>query len=204
MAQLPSHGHLPRLAPEFYRGHAIVHWVMTVERRATGWLDDVTHARLREVLLHTLVRHELLCPVYCLMPDHAHFVWMGVAPDADQRRAAAFFRRRTQPLLSPQRWQQEAYDHVLRDSQRERGAFQGVCHYVRENPVRSALVASAGDYRFSGALAPGFPDLDPGPVDFWNVFWRAFGAEIERRSTAPSPVRLPPDAEPSPPPQPRR
>jgi hypothetical protein len=32
--------HLPRLAPELYRGFAVVQWTVTLERRATGWLDE--------------------------------------------------------------------------------------------------------------------------------------------------------------------
>lgn len=90
----PQPGHLPRLAPEFYRGFAVVHWVMTVDRRATGWLDALRHAQFREALLDTTVRYEMLCPTYCLMPDHAHFVWMGIAPTTDQRLAATFFAAR--------------------------------------------------------------------------------------------------------------
>ena len=69
----------------------MVHWVMTVDRRATGWLDALRHAQFREALLHTMVRYDLLCPTYCLMPDHAHFIWMGIAPKTDQRGAATFF-----------------------------------------------------------------------------------------------------------------
>lgn len=98
----PHRGHLPRLAPEFYRGFAVVHWVMTVDRRATGWLDALRHAQFREALLHTMVRYDMLCPTYCLMPDHAHFVWMGIAPLADQRSAATFCRRATNRLLAPE------------------------------------------------------------------------------------------------------
>ena len=39
------HGHLPRLAPEYYRGMAVVHWVMTVDDRRTGWLTPHFHAQ---------------------------------------------------------------------------------------------------------------------------------------------------------------
>jgi putative transposase len=179
------HRHLPRLAPDFYRGFAVVPWVMTIDRREAGWLDPLCHARFREALLHTTVRYELLCPAYCVMPDHAHFVWMGVAPTTDQRRAAAFFRRNVNHLLAPRKWQREAYDSVLREEQRKRGAFQAVCHYVLENPVRAGLAATANDYAFSGAILAGFPDLESRREDFWDVFWQVYNAKVERHRTAP-------------------
>ena len=181
----PQHAHLPRLAPEFYRGFAVVHWVMTIDRRATGWLDALRHAQFREALIHTMVRDEMFCPAYCLMPDHGHFVWMGIAPTTDQRRAAAFFRRATNGLLAPQRWQQEPYDGVLREEQRKRGVFQSVCEYGRENPVRAGMAATANDYAYSSAIVPGFPDLEPYREDFWSVFWSVYNAKVERGRFAP-------------------
>ena len=158
---------------------------MTVDRRATGWLDALRHAQFREALLHTMVRYELLCPTYCLMPDHAHFVWMGLAPPADQRGAATFCRRATNRLLAPEKWQREPYDSVLREEQRKRGAFQSACHYVRDNPVRAGLAATANDYAFSGAIVPGFPDMDPRREDFSGVFWSVYNAKVERTPPAP-------------------
>lgn len=172
MNQPPSRGHLPRLAPEFYRRFACVHWVMTVEDRATGWLDALFHARWREAMLHALVRYHLLCPVYCLMPDHVHFIWIGCSQESDQRAAALVFRRLTNGALIPQRWQLQAFDHVLRDEERKRGAFRAVCHYVMENPVRMNLVTKWAAYPYSGAIVPGLADLDPRREDFWEVLWK--------------------------------
>jgi REP element-mobilizing transposase RayT len=158
---------------------------MTVDRRATGWLDVLRHAQFREALLHTMVPYEMLCPVYCLMPDHAHLIWMGVAPSTDQRLAAAFFRRVTNRLLAPRKWQQEPYDGVLREEQRKRGAFQSACSYVRDNSVRAGLAATTNDYAYSGAIVPAFPDLDLCRENFWNVFWPVYNAKVERARSAP-------------------
>ena len=60
----PDWHHLPRLAPEFYRGFAAVLWTITLERRATGWLDDRFHLHFRELLLHAAARAipKGLCP----------------------------------------------------------------------------------------------------------------------------------------------
>lgn len=176
---------MPRLLPACYRGFAFVHWVMTVESRATGWLKERFHAGWREGMLHTLVRYDLLCPVYCLMPDHMHFVWIGCSTHSDQKLAAAFFRRFTNGLLSPNRWQRESYDHLLREEERSRGAFHATCQYVLENPVRKNLVDRWESYAFSGALAPGFPDLDPRRNDFWEVFWLIYNRKSGGNEPAP-------------------
>ena len=77
--------YLPRLRREFYQADAVVFWTMPIAHRAQGWLDATFHATFRELTLHAAAREGLLCPAYCLMPDHLHFVWMGLRLDTDQR-----------------------------------------------------------------------------------------------------------------------
>jgi len=125
-------------------------------------------------MLHALVRYRLLCPVYCLMPDHAHVVWMGIAENSDQRDALKFFRTQTTPFLGSFTWQRQPFDHVLREHEREQGAFMKVCRYVLENPVRKEPVARPQDYAFSGAVVPGYPTLDPRAGNFWELFWKTY------------------------------
>jgi putative transposase len=73
---------------------------MTIEGRRTGWLTHMFHAQFRELLLHALARYQLACPAYCLMPDHLHLLWLGLAPSSDQRLAAQFFRQHMNRLLA--------------------------------------------------------------------------------------------------------
>lgn len=162
-----------------------MHWVMTVDRRATGWLDELFHARWREMMLHALVRYDIVCPVYCLMPDHVHMIWMGCSERADLKLASTFFRRATNPLLAPRQWQREGFDHVLREDERQHDALKAVGYYVLENPVRKNLVDGWTGYRFSGLVIPGFPDLDPRREDFWAVFWAIYNRKVETAGTAP-------------------
>lgn len=159
---------LPRLEPNFYQGHAHVHWTHVVEGRQTGWLDRGFHAHFREILLHTCARYTLGCARYVLMPDHLHLIWVGAAPASDQLKATRFLRRHL--CLN---WQKQAHDHVLREDERKRGAFAEVCQYLRENPVRANLVTEASDWHYAGCLVPGFPDLDPWASD---AFWRCYTA----------------------------
>ncbi len=154
-------GYLPRLAPEFYRTHAVVFWTHTVKNRAQGWLTTEFHHEFRELMLHASSREHLLCPIYVLMPDHLHLVWTRTSPGSDQRRAATFLRARLEPRLAPIRFQHQAYDHVLRDSERKRSAFANICAYVAANPVRAGLAEHDNEWPFTGCIVPGYPDLTP-------------------------------------------
>jgi len=177
-------GYLPRLAPGSYRAHAVVFWTHTVENRARGWLTPNLHHEFRELMLHAAFREHLLCPIYVLMPDHLHLVWMGLNPGSDQRRAASFLRARLESKLAPHRFQHQAHDHILRDSERKRSAFGAICTYVAANPVRARLVADPRAWPFQGCVVPGYPDLDPLAGDFWEKFWRIHNATIRLVTSA--------------------
>jgi len=183
---------LPRLAREHYCGHAVVFWTLTLEDRAQGWLDEPFHARFRELMLHTAAREELFCPVYCLMPDHLHLMWMGLRRTSDQINAIKFLRTQLEPSLGNQRtWQHQAYDHVLREEERRRNAFARICFYILENPVRAKLVSSAGEWRFHGAIVPGYPTMNPLAREFWELFWKLYVCEreAEPQAVGPPPLR---------------
>jgi REP element-mobilizing transposase RayT len=169
-----EHSYLRRLAPEAYRGEAFVHWSMTVEERATGWLTAAFHGACREILVHTVFKHRLACPVYCLMPDHVHLLWLGYAPESDQLAAAAFFRKHVNRLLAPRSFQLQGYDHVLRAEERERGVFQKAAGYILENPIRKGIAEKVEAYAYSGCVIPGYPELTIHQADFWERFWRAY------------------------------
>ena len=169
--------YLPRLTEDAYLGLAVVHWTLTVERGNEFHLDELFHLRLRDCLMHTFAREEgagLACPVYCVMPDHLHMVWMGTNHANDQRRAIAFFRTHLKRVISPARLQHQAHDHVLREDERRRKMFATVCNYILANPVEAGLVKSANEWTYSGCVVPGYPDLQPFQENFWGVFWRIY------------------------------
>ncbi len=172
-------GHLPRLPREKYQGHAVVMWTLTLERHAKGWLSDSFHQSFREMMLHAAARESLLCPAYCLMPDHMHFAWMGLCLNSDQLNGMKFLRRYLAPALTPDKFQQQLHDHVLTEEERKRGAFASVCFYIRANPVRAELVKSECDWKYSGAVIPGYPTLHPSQEDYWEQFWKVY---LEQRS----------------------
>jgi len=188
--------YLPRLEHTRYQAFAAVHWTMTVEPRIPGWLDARFHQSFRELLLHACVRERLFCPVYCLMPDHLHMMWMGLSVQSDQLNGMKFCRRQLNLLLegcgpgvfvdlglgsSPNIWklQPQAHDHVLREEERKRGALAHICFYILANPVRAGLVDRESTWPFSGTIIPGYPALHPMQEDFWELFWRLYSSQRE-------------------------
>jgi putative transposase len=70
--------YLKRLPPEFYRGQSYVHWSLTIQDRKQGWFKPVALYRFRKLLTHTMFRYGLCCPIFVLMPDHLHMMWLGI------------------------------------------------------------------------------------------------------------------------------
>lgn len=173
-----QHKHLPRLSAEHYRGQAYVHWTMTTRARKTGWLSPPFYCRFREVLIHTMFRYGLTCPLYCCMPEHLHLLWIGILDVSDQRLAAKYFRKQTNRILEDSgcRLQRQPYDHVLREEERERDAFEAVAEDIARNPERRGLVAtdSFREYRYTDCVVPGYPELNPWMDGYWERFWRTY------------------------------
>ncbi len=125
LTEQPEMHHLPRLAPELYRGLPSSIGP-SPSNTATGWLDASFHHQFRELLLHAAAREGLFCPVYVLMPDHLHLVWLGLRVDSDQRNAMKFLRKHLAVELTRRgafELQKQSHDSVLREKDRERGAF---------------------------------------------------------------------------------
>jgi putative transposase len=171
--------YLPRLPREYYQADAVVHWTMPIAKRGIGWLNAAFHAHFRETMLHAAAREGLLCPIYCLMPDHIHLVWMGLRRDSDQRNGMKFLREYLAVLIKPHQFQHQAHDNVLREQERKRDAFAKVCFYILANPVRASLIDESGIWPYRGSIIPGYPAMDPVAQDFWPLFWKLYFAARE-------------------------
>ncbi len=170
--------YLKRLPDGYYQGRAYVHWSMAIQDRSTGWLCASFHLEFREILTHAMFRYGVCCPIYCCMPDHIHLLWIGILESADQRVAAKFFRKHLNRLLSKSKvkLQGQGYDHVLREEEREKDAFETVAEYIARNPERAGLVPADhyDEYEFTGCVVPGYPELHLWQEDFWTRFWRTY------------------------------
>ena len=169
-------GYLKRLPALYYQRAAWVHWVMTIDGRCRGWLDELMHAYVREGLLQAFARYALVCPVYCLMPDHAHFIWCGCAERSDQRKACGFFRKMWNSRLRERGFslQRQGYDDVLLENERNADAFEDACVYIMKNPEREKLVLHWKDWPYCGSVVPGYPRMDPREGRYWQRFWTAY------------------------------
>ena len=169
---------LSRLERGCYRGQAYVHWTMTIQDRKTGWLVPIFYYKFRELLTHTAFRYSITCPIYCLMPDHMHLLWIGIDDKSDQLNAMKFLRKHLAiPLKSfGCELQHQPYDHVLGDDERLEASIHDLVEYIARNPERKQLVPVDGfrDYKYSGCLIPGYPELTLWQSDYWPRFWRTY------------------------------
>jgi len=159
-------------------------------QRRVGWLNEAFHAAFREMMLHAGAREGLLCPAYCLMSDHLHFVWMGLRKDTEQRNAMKFLRAQLGAVLKPAKFQHQPHDHVLRPEERRRRAFSLACaDYVLLNPLKAELVSAPIAWPYLGAVIPGYPRLNVFASDYWPWLWRHYfkvrEAGIEQRALPP-------------------
>jgi len=166
-----TRSHLPRLHPEHYRGWQFVHWIMTISKRKTGWLNAEFHEKFKEILFSSASSYDVVVPAFCLMPDHLHILAAGIHSAADQKLWARAIRRKINLILKPHQLQRQAYDHVLRPAETDRDAFDTLVHYICENPVRSGLTSSTRDWPFSAALVPDLPDLTLHGTGFHAYWW---------------------------------
>ncbi|MCC9642166.1 hypothetical protein LOC71_07765 [Rhodopirellula sp. JC740] len=167
---------LKRLPPEFYQGEAWVHWVLTIDRRRTGWLDAKLHCRFRELLTHSAFRYQFACPIYTLMPDHMHLLWAGLSASTRQLPAMKHFRKNMNATLRRIgfEFQLQAYDHVLREEERERSAVETTAEYIARNAERDGLVPSDAfaTYPYADCLLPGAPQVKLFGEQGWDEVWR--------------------------------
>ena len=178
MASKADNDYLKRLPRAYYRGLSFVHWTMVIEGRQSGWLSSSFHRTFRELLTHAAFRYQVACPIYCCMPDHIHLMWLGLHRQTDQLNAVKYFRRYVNLLLAKadRRLQSQAHDHVLRESEIERQAFEEVCEYIARNPERKSLVPldRYSEYSYTGSLVPGAPELRIFDNQFWDSFWAIY------------------------------
>jgi REP element-mobilizing transposase RayT len=141
--------HLQRdTKPIFVTFNTDDHWILPPEGRDIV-LDSCRHDHLKTMDLHIAV----------VMPDHAHII---LTPLADQDRVRMYpvseivwaiksaSAHRINKLLGRHGkvWQDEYFDTVIHRSEK----LQDKVEYVRQNPVRAGLVASAEDYKWMWEL----------------------------------------------------
>src|SRR5438552_13874852 len=99
-------------------------------------------------------RHGWAIGRYVIMPDHVHFFCRA---ELDAKKLSVFMRawkqwtskRMARELnFSGTIWQEQFFDHVLRSGD----SYSQKWNYVRQNPVRADLAASADEWPWQGEL----------------------------------------------------
>jgi hypothetical protein len=85
-----------------------------------------------------------------------------------------FLRTHLAKHLRPAKFQPQAHDHVLRENERQQGAFVSIVDYIAENPTRAGLAVNARVWPYTGCMVPGYPVLDPRDERFWDLFWKIY------------------------------
>ena len=97
-----------------------------------------------------VLRHFTL-HAFVVMPNHVHIL---LSPRIDlpklTKSLKGFSARQANRILGltgTRFWQEESYDHLVRDQ----SEFESIRHYIEQNPVRAGLAREASEYRWSSA-----------------------------------------------------
>ena len=133
-------------------GHTPPAWVpdgalffITICTRPRG-LNQLAHPQTAAAVLEAVefrrARGDWFVPLVLLMPDHVHGLF-AFAREAAMRKTVANFKEATAKRVGI-RWQRDFFDHRLRGDE----GFEEKAEYIRMNPVRAGLVATATDWVF--------------------------------------------------------
>lgn len=146
-------------ARQAYRQHEhfFARWDKILDAAGTGplWLRDPQVADLVARALHHRDGRVYQLEAFCIMPNHVHVVFAPLPRDDGTYHALSVIMHslkrhtaRQANLLLGRRgtfWQDESYDHVIRD-ERE---FRRIIRYVADNPVKAGLVTRPGEWEWS-------------------------------------------------------
>ncbi len=142
-----------RLPPEEYFGQNRYFVTMCSEKRAPIFVDPRLAKWLIEALRKESEVQRFLIEAYCLMPDHLHFLAMGITLSSNLLTFAKLLKQKTAHVYlqrtGARLWQKNFYDHILRSSEEP----TRVAAYIWLNPVRKGLCKGFEEYPYSGSFA---------------------------------------------------
>ncbi len=97
----------------------------------------------------TFNKAKIMIPVYCLMPDHLHFIIYLIEKGKNILDMVNYFKSNSSKIGKNYNiinlWQRRYYDHIIRKEE----ALKKICEYIYNNPVRKGLVKNSDDYKYS-------------------------------------------------------
>jgi len=141
-----------RLDPNDYVGEKWFFVTMCCEGRTPVFLEPEIAEQIIAVLRAETAKHQFIVDAFCVMPDHLHFLMLGMSPDSNLLALANSFKQKTayayQRSHRAKLWQRNFYDHVLRSGE----SSDRVAAYIWMNPVRKGFCKRFDDYPFSGSF----------------------------------------------------
>lgn len=115
------------------------------------WLQEKEIANEIKASIEFLEGNSLKTHVYCIMPNHLHWVFTH-QKEAQVlwrilQRMKSFTAKNCNKLLNRegQFWEEESYDHIVRDAKE----FDNIVWYTLQNPVKAGFVKEWKDWAFS-------------------------------------------------------
>ena len=139
----------PRLDGVFPKYEPPLYFVtFNTHKRMTILASDVVHARF-VAFAREAQRRQIAVGRYVIMPDHVHLFVQG-GRDFELSKWMRMLKRHLSQALEAgaPHWQEGFFDHLLRSEE----SYSGKWDYVRRNPERAGLVASAGDWPYQGEI----------------------------------------------------
>ena len=91
----------------------------------------------------------IVMPLYCLMPDHLHFICYLKKEGKNLLNMVNYFKSKTSKIgeifCIENLWQRRYYDYVIRKHE----SFKEICEYIYNNPVRKGLAENSDEYKYS-------------------------------------------------------
>lgn len=111
---------------------------------------------------------------YCAMPNHLHFLALGLHDASNLLDFVGFFKQHTgfhyEQRKGQRLWQFKFYDHILR----RKDGLDDVAAYIWMNPVRKGICADPMAYAFSGSFTMNWKSR-AFPLSTWVPPWKQSG-----------------------------
>ncbi len=124
-------------------------------RNQAPFVLDGLNQLILDVLREEQKRQKCTVFIYCLMPDHLHYLvspkidGISVLKFTDQYKGKATNRSWTAGW-SGKLFQPRCYDHIVREQE----DLYKIAEYILNNPVRKELVTRPEDWPWSGHMNP--------------------------------------------------
>ena len=144
------------LAPEMYEDKSKITFItIRAYQDQKPFVENAINQMVIDILLSEQQRLNCRVYIYCLMPDHIHFL---ISPEFDGASVLTYvkqFKGKTTNFSwragwNGRLWQPRFYDHIIRSDEN----LRVISEYIIANPVRKGFTSVPDDWPWSGIMAP--------------------------------------------------